>query len=336
MRADDPTDHDPTVRVLATGGTIANPPDIDGYLSGRALVDRVPEIEAVADVAVEEVASTGSSGVTPAVWYDLRDRIEAAASGAAPPDGYAVTHGSNTAEETAYFLHLTAPTDRPVVVTAAQRNHGTVGNDGDRNLVDAVRVASHPDAAGHGAFLVANDEIHGARDVTKTVSGRPDAWTSGGFGALGLVDKRGLVRLYRRSLRRHAPDTPFDVAGRDPADFPTVSVVYSTAAADGSGVEAAVERGVDGLVVAAFPTGAPAAPRDGPTQAEALERAADAGLPVVVSHRGLEGWPKGNLLEGGPFIWGDTLRPQKARILLALGLLETDDRDRLQAFFLEY
>lgn len=326
----------PTVRVLATGGTIANPPDVDGYLTGEQLVADVPEVTSVADVTVEDVASTGSSGVTPEIWFDLRERIDASAAGDDPPDGFVVTHGSNTAEETAYFLNLALGTERPVVVTAAQRNHGTVGNDGDRNLVDAVRVAGHPDAPGRGTLVVVNDEIHQSRDVTKTVSGRPDAWTSGEFGALGFTDKRGLVRFYRRSERRHAPDTEFDVAGRDPEAFPRVEVVYSVAGADGTMVEAAVERGADGIVLAALPTGTPAEPDGLPTQTAALERVASNGVPVVISHRGLEGWPKRSLLEEGPFVWGDTLRPQKARILLALGLGETDDADRLQEFFIEY
>lgn len=330
------TDDRPTVRLLATGGTIANPPDVDGYLTGSELVANVPAVEAVADVTVEDVASTGSSGVTPAVWFDLRGRIQAAATSESPPDGYVVTHGSNTLEETAYFLHLTVDTDRPVVLTAAQRNHGTVGNDGDRNLVDAVRVAAHPEAVGHGSLVVVNDEIHGARAVTKAVSGRPDAWSSGELGALGLIDKRGFLRFYRRSLRRHAPDAPFPPSGFEADAFPRVEVVYSTAGADGTMVEAALERGADGLVVAALPTGTPAEPLDRPTQTAALERASAAGVPVVVSHRGLEGWPKSSLLESDAFIWGDTLRPQQARILLALGLTVTDDPRRLQQYFLEY
>lgn len=326
----------PAVRLLATGGTIANPPDRDGYLTGDELVADVADVASVADVTVEDVASVGSSGVTPRVWYDLHDRIEAAASSTAPPDGFVVTHGSNTAEETAYFLNLTVGTDRPVVVTAAQRNHGTVGNDGDRNLVDAVRVAGHPAARGRGALVVVNDEIHHAREVTKTVAGRPDAWTSGEFGAVGLTDKRGRVGFYRRTERRHAPDTEFDVSGRDADAFPRVETVYSAAGADGSLVEAAVRGGADGLVVAALPTGTPAEPAGRPAQTDALERAVDAGVPVVVSHRGTEGWPKRDVLEEGPFVWGDTLRPPKARILLALGLLETDDPERLQELFLEY
>lgn len=324
----------PTVRLLATGGTIANPPTVDGYLPGRELVAAVPELEGVAELEVTDVARTGSSGVTPATWAALGADIDRAAVGDAPPDGYVITHGSNTLEETAYALHLTIATERPVVLTAAQRNHGTVGNDGDRNLLDAVRVAADPAGVGHGALVVVNDEIHAARGVTKAVSGRPDAWVSGGLGPLGLVDKRGRVAFYRRSLRSHGADTPF---GRiDPASFPRVAVVYATAGADGTMVDRAVEDGVDGIVVAALPTGAPAAPPDGPSQAVALEGAIDADVPVAISHRGLEGWPKSSLIEDGPYIWADTLRPPQARILLALGLTRTDDREALQTYFLEY
>lgn len=326
----------PAVRLLATGGTIANPPTTEGYLTGEELLEEIPPIESVADVDVADVASTGSSGVTPTIWLDLLTRIERDSSSGTPPDGFVITHGSNTVEETAYFLHLAATTDRPIVLTAAQRNHGTLGSDGDRNLLDAIRVAAHPAATGHGALVIVNDEIHGARAVTKTVSGRPDAWDAGDFGPLGLIDKRGQIRFYRRSIRSHGADTPFDLDRLSSKAFPQIEIVYSAAFTDGSLVDIARERGVDGLVVAALPTGTPAAPDDRVSQLAALERAADAGIPVVISHRGQEGWPKSTLLSDDRFIWGDTLTPQKARILLALGLSNTDDYGELREYFTLY
>ena len=328
----------PSIRVLATGGTIANPLDIDGYLTGRELVDDVPEVEDVADVSVTDVAATGSSGMTPEIWLDLHEEIREAESSSSPPDGFVVTHGSNTVEETAYFLHLTADTDRPITLTAAQRNHGIVGNDGDRNLVDAVKIAGDPEARGRGAMVVLNDEIHSARDVTKTVSGRPDAWSSGNLGVLGLVDKRDNVEFLRETTKPHAPDTAFDVSGASPGEFPRVEIVYAAAGDDGTMARAAVENGADGLVLAALPTGSPADPDGYDGQATALADAMDEGVPVVVSHRGHEGWPYPR--EGG-FIWGNTLSPQKARILLMLGLMERDgeddpDHERLREFFRTY
>ena len=311
----------PRVRVLATGGTIANPPDADGYLSGAELVGGVSELDAVADVVAEDVASVASTCITPELWWRLHDRIHELVA-RDPPAGIVVTHGSNTVEETAYFLHLTLDTDVPVVLTAAQRNHGTVGNDGDRNLLDAVRVAATPGARGRGVLVVANDTIHGARDVTKAVSSRPDAWTSPNAGPLGYTDKRGRVGFYARPERAHTTDAEFSFVeregGEDGVDFPRVEVVYSVAGADGRATDLLVEDGdCRGIVVAALPTGAPARPTDRDTQAAALRRAVDRGIPVVLTHRGSAGWP----YEYEPFVRGDTLRPGKARILLALGLL---------------
>lgn len=321
------------VRVLATGGTIANPPDVEGYLSGTELIDRIPELDAAASVTAEDVASIASTCITPAIWWRLHDRIHELVANDSP-DGIVITHGSNTIEETAYFLQLTLKTTVPVVLTAAQRNHGTIGNDGDRNLYDAVRVAASEDARGRGVLLVANDTIHGARDVVKAISSRPDAWRSPNTGALGYTDKRDRVQFYTTPDRPHTTETPFDFRDREDRAFPRIEVIHSLAGSDGHVVDLLIENGdCEGLVVAALPTGAPSRPVEGPTQSEALTRAVDSGIPVVLSHRGSAGWT----YEYEPFVRGDTLRPSKARILLALGLLEgIDDRDGLGDLFGTY
>ena len=322
----------PTVHVLATGGTIANPLEIDGYLDGQQLIDEVPEVGEVADLSVADVASTGSSGMSPKIWWDLHEVITNLSESNPELDGIVVTHGSNTMEETAYFLHLTLNVDIPVVLTAAQRNHRLIGNDGDRNLLDAVKIAGHPDAKGRGVLVAVNDEIHGARDVTKTVSGRPDAWSSGNLGVVGLIDKRDNIKFYRTVERQHTSDTAFDVSDQSPSSFPDIEIVYSSAGADGKMLRAAADVGADGIVLASLPTGTPAQPVGKSSQADAAQRVHEAGTPVVLSHRGFEGWP----YPTHGFIWGDTLTPQKARILLALGLMHTDDFDELQQFFKKY
>lgn len=323
----------PDVRVLATGGTIANPPDVDGYLSGTDLIDRIPELETAASVTAEDVASIASTCIAPEIWWRLHDRIHELTA-EDPPDGIVVTHGSNTIEETAYFLQLTLNTTVPVVLTAAQRNHGTIGNDGDRNLYDAVKVATSAEARGRGVLVVANDTIHSARDVVKAISSRPDAWRSPNTGPLGYTDKRDRVQFYTTPDRPHTTETPFDFRDREDRGFPRIEVVHSLAGSDGHVVDLLLEDGdCEGLVVAALPTGAPSRPVDGPTQSEALARAVDSGVPVVLSHRGSAGWT----YEYEPFVRGDTLRPSKARILLALGLLEgIDDREGLQDLFGTY
>ncbi len=326
----------PRVHVLTTGGTIQNDLNVEGYLPGRELLDRIPEIGDVAEVTVEDVASVGSQSMTSEIWYELAKRINSFTEEEDCPDGFVVTSGSNTLEETAYFLNLVVKTERPVVLTASQRNHGMVGNDGDRNLVDAIRVASRKESKNRGALVVLNDQIHSAREVTKVVTSRPDAWSSGDIGVLGLCDKYGYVQYYRETQRGHAPDVIFDLSTSSAETFPKVVVEYSIANADGSGIPHEIEMGAQGVVYAGFPTGAPAEPNGG-GQAEQLRCAAEI-VPVVMSHRGSDGWPyrRRTVLEGGPFIWGDTLSPQKAAILLALSLTKTSDPEEIQKIFLKY
>lgn len=320
-----------SVHLVTTGGTIANPPDREGYLPGADLVEAIPELDDIASITATDVASIASHEIAPEIWYRLHGAITELAEREDPPDGIVVTHGSNTLEETAYFLHLTLQTDVPVVLTAAQRKHGTVGNDGDRNLIDAVAVAAHEEARGRGALVVVNEEIHNAREVTKTVSTRPNAWDSANLGVLGLIDSYQRIQFYRRSDRRHAPDAAVDLNGTDSDDFPRVEIIYSAAGSEGGVVRAAVADGADGLVLAALPTGIPARPVGLDGQGDAIDAAHEEGVPVVQVHRGSEGWPYPR-----GFIRGDVLTPQKARVLLALALLETRDPDEIQRLFFEY
>jgi L-asparaginase len=275
--------------------------------------------------------------MTPEIWWTIHEEITAAAAREDPPDGVVVTHGSNTVEETAYFLHLTLDTEMPVTLTAAQRNHRLIGNDGDRNLLDAVKVAGSDEARGRGAMVVLNDEIHSARDVTKSITGRPDAWGSGNLGVLGLIDKRDNMEFIRESEKRGMPDALLDAGEFEAGDLPQVEIVYSAVANDGTMVDAAVEAGADGIVLAALPTGSPAGPTGYErTQQDAVRDAVEAGVPVALSTRAVEGWPYPKRREQYNVLWAHTLSPQKARILLALGLMRTDDEEQLQSYFEEF
>jgi L-asparaginase len=326
----------PDVLVLATGGTIANPRDIEGYLDGETPIEEVPEVEEVANIEVKDVASTESSGMSPEIWWDLHRETAKAANRDNPPAGVVITHGSNTVEETAYFLHLTLSTEMPVTLTAAQRNHRLVGNDGDRNLVDAVKVATSEEARGRGAMIILNDEIHTARDVTKYVTGRPDAWGSGNLGVLGLIDKRDNMEFFRETDKRGAPDSLVDPQESEYTDFPDIRMVYSVIGQDGSMIEAPKGDGADGVVVAALPTGSPSDPTIFErTQADVVQEVSDE-LPIALSSRAYEGWPYPTRRDEFGFIWANTLSPQKARTLLALGLLKTDDREQFQEYFEQF
>jgi L-asparaginase len=241
-----------------------------------------------------------------------------------------ITHGTATLEETGYFLHLTVKSDRPVVLTGAMRPPSALGTDADLNLLDAIRLAACPEAAGRGVLTVLNSEIQSARDVTKTNAFRVNTFGSRDFGCLGYVDADGQVLFYRDVTRLHTRATPFDVRGVQA--LPRVDIVYAYAGADGVLIDALRERGTDGLVLVGFGGGT----FPGAFQ-EAGERAVQAGIPVVLATRSTAGrvvmTPK--KAEAG-FIASDDLMPQKARILLMLALGTTRERADLQEIFYRY
>jgi len=182
----------PRVVLLATGGTIAirYDPDEGGptdRLTGEDLLQAVPGLSDVATVFVEQIANVGSRNITPDIWKTLALRIDELL---ALPEigGVVVTHGTDTLEETAYFLDLTVSSDKPVVVVGAQRNASYFDTDGPRNMLNAVRVAVSPEARGKGALVVMNGQINAARDVTKTSTLNVETFRSLEFGALGVAD----------------------------------------------------------------------------------------------------------------------------------------------------
>lgn len=313
------------IRIIATGGTIANSPD--GRLAVEAVLEQIPDIGDIADIAIHDYVRIGSSAISVQNWIDIANVIMAELAEHPETDGVVVTHGSNTSAETAYFLNLVLDTEVPVVLVAAQRQRTTLSEDGSRNLYDAVRVAAHPDARGHGVLLVVNEMIHAARDVTKTISYRPETWDSGDLGTLGLADI-DRIRFYRTPTSRHTVNSELHLDGVTRSNqLPRVDIVYTYADAGPELVEAAVAAGAEGIVVAGFPTGSPT-----PTIATALEKAEASGVAVVMSHRG----GRGRVQTGRPFISADNLTPQKARILLMLALQHGATADALEDVFLRY
>lgn len=328
-----PQSEKPVVKIMATGGTIAN--TTGGRISGDALVEAIPQLGEVATIRVEEFSRVASGRLTPKLWLGLAKRINQIFATEKDVSGVIVTQGSNTVEETAYFLNLTVLSDKPVVVTGAQRRHGTLSADGDKNLLDSLRVASSMEARGKGVLVVASESIHSARDVVKRVSRRPDTWESPDLGVLGMVDT-DQVSFYRAPTRRHSAKSEFDVSTLN--ELPRVDIIYSYAGADGTLVNAAVVQGkAKGLVVAAFGTGSPADPVEGPNQHETLKKVSDSGVVVVITNRG----GKGRIVKAGStthpsYISGDNLSAQKARILLMLALAKTSALDEIQRIFDEY
>jgi L-asparaginase len=217
-----------------------------------------------------------------------------------------------------------------VVVTGAMRPPTALGTDADLNLLDAIRLAACPEAAGRGVLTVLNNEIQSARDVTKSNAFRVETFTSRELGFLGYVDSDGQVVFYRSVTRAHTTATPFAIDGRQ--TLPRVDIVYAYGGADGVLIDAARQHGTEGLVLVGFGGGSyPGA------FLEAGKRAVQAGIPVVLATRSTAGRVVMTPQKASAgFIVADDLLPQKARILLMLALSMTREREAIQEFFYSY
>ncbi len=325
----------PKVAVIGTGGTIASqglgPLDTQDYgssgrplLTAEQIVDKVPELAEVAEVIPLPFSAIPSTAIFWREWQGMHRAI--AQVKAAHPDlaGIVITHGTATLEETAYLLSLTLEDDMPVVVTGAQRPFTALSSDAQMNLVAAVRVAGDPQSRGMGVLVVLNDEIHAAREVTKTSTGRLQTFRSPDLGALGHVDA-DRISYWRRPLRLLPVAERFDIMGN--ATPPRVDVAYSVAGADGVAIRAFLAAGAKGIVSAALAPGFPT-----PAEREALVEAMAAGCLVVLSSRAGSGrtFPGRRYVEQG-FLNADNLNPQKARILLMLALAKGMGKEEVTA-----
>ena len=330
----------PTVRVIGTGGSIAGVgpdridfilyPEIGDHITIQQSLDRVPEIQDIAEVRSEDLVSVGSTAIGAAEWLALARRINQIFRDETDVAGVAITHGTATLEETSYFLHLTVKSTRPVVITGAMRPPTALSTDSDLNLLDAVRTAACPEAVGLGVLTVLNNEIQCGRDVTKASTFRVETFRPNELGFLGYADSDGKVVFYRAPLRRHTVDTPFMV--NDMTTLPRIDIVYSYAGADGLLVDAVRNNRSDGLILAGFGGGT-----FPPAVIDAAVKLVEDGIPVVLATRSTAGrvviTPK---KEEQGFIVSDNLLPQKARVLLMLGLTVTKDRHELQQLFYHY
>ena len=330
----------PDVAVIGCGGTISSLgtssldlmdyPEFGHKLGIEQILERIPEVASVAHVIAVPFRSIGSTNIAPADWFALRAIIRQLSREHADLAGIVVVHGTATLEETAFFLNLTLDVEQTVVMVGAQRPSSAVSSDAAMNLLGALRVAKDPRSRGRGVLVVLNDEIHASRDVVKTSTLRLNTFRSVDFGALGIIDPDG-IHFYRRPDRPHAPHTVF--AGMpDLSELPRVDIVYSYAGVDETFVEAALRQGAKGIVSAGFAPGIPSA-----AEKAALEAAVRSGVAVVQCSRAPSGRVarRKYLVESG-FIPGEDFSPQKARILLALGLAHSDRIDDLRAWFQEY
>jgi L-asparaginase len=337
----------PRVRLVATGGTISN--RSGGRMTADELVTSTPGLDRYVQPEAEQFANTSSSALSLAQWLSLARRINTLFAEDSGLAGIVVTSGTDTLEETAYFLDLTVRSDKPVVVVGSMRNPSTLGYEGAANLLEGFRVAASPEARGKGVLVVLNDEINAARDVTKTDALRLNTFQSRGYGLLGVVDSDRVV-FYRDLIKRHTIRSEFDVS--EVHDLPRVDVVMTYQGASGDIIKAIVDQGAKGIVIASAGAGATSG-----TQPEGIQYAVEKGVFVVTTTRTGSGRiaarPRGtvprsatsNDRDRGPGaarpgaerrIAGEDLAPVKARILLMLALTRTSDAADIQRMFTEY
>lgn len=322
------------IALIATGGTIdatgVDRLDLAHYtetrtrLSDGELLRSLPELASVAAVDEVPYRRVPSYALATDDWLRLARTVQELLDG--DHDGVVLTHGTNTLEETAFFLQLTVRSPKPVVLVGALRPASALGSDGALNLLRAIQVAAAPAARDHGVLVVLNDTVHSARQVTKTATFRVDAFRSPDTGPLGYADADGRVVLYHRP--RPLPGDLYFAPG-ELDGLPRVDVVVSYVGADGALIDAAVAAGARGLVSAGTGAGRPTAAED-----LGLDRAVAAGVVVCQASR-----VGGGRVARSPemarrrLVTADNLPPWKARIVLALGLARTADPDSLQDMF---
>jgi L-asparaginase len=328
----------PNVKILATGGTIAgagvSSEKFVGYQVAVTPVDKllqnVPELAKVANVSGEQICQISSQDINSEIWLTLAKRAnELLAS--KDVDGIVVTHGTNTLEETSYFLNLVVKSDKPVVVVGAMRPGTLMSADGPLNLYHAVVVAGSKEARGRGVMIVMNNQIIGARDLQKTDTMTVDTFKGPIFGLMGwVVDEKPY--FYRSSSRKHTYQSEFDVSKL--TKLPQVDIVYGYGDDSGVAVNAFVQSGAKGIVVAGTGTAAISE-----RMMPAVQDAEKKGVVVIRSPRTSLGIITRNMeIEDDKYgtVSGDTLNPPKARVLLMLALTKSSDPKVVQRIFDEY
>jgi L-asparaginase len=327
----------PRIRVLATGGTIAGAQASAtdyGYKSGaydvNSLLKAVPNLDKLAVITGEQVANIGSQDMNDEIWLKLAKRVNAVLAGG-DVDGALITHGTDTLEETSYFLSLVVKSDKPVVMVGSMRPATAVSADGPANIYNGIAVAADPRAKGKGTLVCLNDEIHYARNVVKTDTTSVQTFHSLNRGPAGVVHT-GKIDWFEPMDRKVGKATEFSVDKLD--KLPRVDIIYAHANMSPDLIEAAIKNGAQGIVVAGVGDGNMTGPA-----LDVLAKAAKNGIAVVRSTR----LPQGIVLRNNEvdddkmgFVASGELNPPKSRVLLQLALTTTKDPARIQKMFYEY
>ncbi|MBQ8828869.1 MAG: L-asparaginase 2 [Burkholderiaceae bacterium] len=325
----------PNIAVYATGGTIAGQAKSasqTNYTSAKVgvnqLVQAVPALANIANITSEQVAQIGSQDMSDEVWLKLAKKINAECG---KQDGFVITHGTDTMEETAYFLHLTAKCNKPIVLVGAMRPSNGLSADGPANLYNAVAVATDPSAKGRGVMVAMNERVLSARDVTKTSTTAVETFQSPNAGQLATIHN-GKVYWDAVSPTKHTTATPFNVDKLN--QLPKVGIVYQHAGVEGIQAQALVDAKYAGIVTAGVGNG-----NLHKSTFPVVEKAAKDGIVVVRSSR----VPTGSTTKDAEvddakygFVSSGSLNPQKARVLLMLSLTQTKDPKAIQKNFDQY
>lgn len=312
----------PNITFFALGGTVsAHHPDRlelcdyrSGYYRATDFLEALPELTTVANIDWVQLHNVTSTAIDTVHWFDLKERIEQCLL---QQDAVVISQGTNTLEETAYFLHLTLNTSKPVIITGAQKPFSALGSDAYFNLLNSFQVAACPQAVGQGVLVVMNNKIYSAQDVSKTHTYHVESFQATNTGPVGRIEANHQVHFMHSSLSAHTLNSPFRTV-TTPARIPYVPIIYSHAGADHQLLEALLaQTQLDGVVIAGTGAG-----RCSPAEEQAVAKVRARGIPVVMSSRVGAGavLPIECYRDLGLLTLGD-LPPQKARIWLLLHLL---------------
>lgn len=311
------------ILIITTGGTIGSTSKA-GNIEGKTLLEKIPEIGRYTDIDHHEFSQKGSSKMTPRDWLKLGQLINTSLN---KYRGFVITHGTDTMEETAFFLNLTVKSNLPVVLTGSMRPSDFISADGPSNLINAVRVASAPASVGQGVLIVMNEMISCARDTWKTDDLRLHSFQSPSFGHLGVVDSDTII-YYRKVTHPHTKETPFDISQLD--TLPRVDLVSDFAGMPSDVFESFLNFPSEGIVVQSFGGG-----RTSTYVNDKLEQW-NTDRPVVVASKVPLGRIPTNARYGDAVLISGDLAATKARILLILALTVTQDLVQIRELFETY
>ncbi|WP_187922250.1 type II asparaginase [Helicobacter pylori] len=325
----------PTIALLATGGTIAGSgvdASLGSYKSGelgvKELLKAIPSLNKIARIQGEQVSNIGSQDMNEEIWFKLAQRAQELLDDSRI-QGVVITHGTDTLEESAYFLNLVLRSTKPVVLVGAMRNASSLSADGALNLYNALSVAVNEKSANKGVLVVMDDTIFSAREVVKTHTTHTSTFKALNSGTIGSV-YYGKVRYYMQPLRKHTTESEFSILELK-TPLPKVDIIYTHAGMTPDLFQASLKSHAKGVVIAGVGNGNVSA-----GFLKAMQEASQMGVVIVRSSRVGSGEVTSGEIDDKAFITSDNLNPQKARVLLQLALTKTNNKEKIQEMFEEY